>query len=185
MISPTENEKFAIPLVEKSVSRDSGGNFVPRVIRDSIGRIKNASGLIKGGNLPKGDQPSEVTAEMLGSHKAKYIQQIIPSIWGGGNHVDNLVFPSHKQVCTIGSKLNYDNLLQIKTKTFGLSKLDEEIAEHLSKPGSSVIFSFDYKYEDKEVIPCKTRKFIDLVQDSGDRIFLRNGAEYKLANFTK
>lgn len=98
MISPTENEKFAIPLVEKEVSLDSGGNFVPRILRDPTGRIKNASGLIKGGSLPKGDQPSKATAELLGSHKAKYIQQIIPSIWGGGNHVNNLIFPSQKQV---------------------------------------------------------------------------------------
>ncbi|KAE9550701.1 hypothetical protein FO519_006084 [Halicephalobus sp. NKZ332] len=167
MISPTENQKFAIPLVETEVGLDSGRNFVPKVLRDSKGRIKNACGSIKGGNLPKGDQPSKVITEMIGSHKAKYIQQIIPSIWGGGSHLDNIIFPSHKQ---------------IKTKTFGVSKLDQEIADHLSKPGSSIVFSFDYKYEGAEIIPSKTRKFIDLIHSDGERTFFRNGTEYKLAN---
>lgn len=100
MISPTENEKFAIPLIAPEISCDAIGNFVPNVLRDSFDRIRNASGLIHGGKLPKGSPPSQMMKEMKGNFKTKYeIVQIIPAVWGGsGCHPDNLNFPSYKQV---------------------------------------------------------------------------------------
>uniref|UniRef100_A0AC34PUS3 Uncharacterized protein n=1 Tax=Panagrolaimus sp. JU765 TaxID=591449 RepID=A0AC34PUS3_9BILA len=168
MISPTENEKFAIPLIAPEVSCDAFGNFVPNVLRDSFDRIRNASGLIHGGQLPKGSPPTQVMKEMKGNSKTKYeIVQIIPSIWGGsGCHPDNLNFPSYKQ---------------IKTKSTTPSTLDLEIADHLSEQGNMIVFSFDYKYEGTDVFPLKTRRFIDVIHKNGHRMFFRNGAELKLA----
>lgn len=98
MITPSENEKFAIPLVAEKVNLDAEGNYVPNVIRDKYDRIVSANGVILGGKIPKGGSISPLAKSSF--FKEKYnVQQIIPACWGGsGSNPDNLIFPSHRQV---------------------------------------------------------------------------------------
>uniref|UniRef100_A0AC35FQ41 Uncharacterized protein n=1 Tax=Panagrolaimus sp. PS1159 TaxID=55785 RepID=A0AC35FQ41_9BILA len=103
MISPFANQKFAIPITANKVNRDSFGNFVPKVQRDSLDRIIKAEGIIEAKNeMPSGSTISPMLENVFrhhcGSTKVN-VQQIIPECWGGsGGHPDNYILPTTKQV---------------------------------------------------------------------------------------
>uniref|UniRef100_A0A7E4UYC2 COesterase domain-containing protein n=1 Tax=Panagrellus redivivus TaxID=6233 RepID=A0A7E4UYC2_PANRE len=165
MISPSEDIKFAIPLVEPLVCRDSVGNFVPHVVRDDYDRIVRAAGKIEGGVLPPGSVLSELLSETVTKEKVR-IHQIIPVVWGGsGAHVDNVMYPTLKQ---------HTNKAQ------GPTELEVEIAEHLKFKENSVIFFYNFKYDGESLFPSKAKRYIDVVHANGYRDCYRNGAQYEM-----
>uniref|UniRef100_A0A914YX05 Uncharacterized protein n=1 Tax=Panagrolaimus superbus TaxID=310955 RepID=A0A914YX05_9BILA len=169
MISPFDNQKFAIPIAASKVNRDSAGNFVPKVQRDLYDRITKAEGIIEAKDeMPSGSTISEMLENIFQRHCGTKVnvQQIIPKCWGGsGGHPDNYILPSAKQ---------------IKTKIKGPSELELQIADYLKQKGTKIIFCYEFKYENDSDFPVNSRRYIDVIQTDGCRRFFRNGLEYKL-----
>ena len=102
MISPSVNQKFAIPITACRSNRDSSGNFVPAVVRDSYDRIVKAEGVIEvKDEMPSGSSISPMMENILRHHCGTKVNvyQLIPECWGGsGGHPDNYILPTPKQV---------------------------------------------------------------------------------------